>query len=59
MTAWLFKELLQISVGARSGLSRVPSVLEWEQVLEIARQQAVVAVLSTGLDYIILYKRGV
>lgn len=46
----LFVELLQISIGTRDRLSRVPSVPEWEGILVEAQRQAVVGVLVSGIE---------
>lgn len=46
----LFIELLQISVGTRSSMSRVPNVLEWESVYAEAEKQAIVGVMVDGLE---------
>lgn len=46
----LFVELLQISLGTRDCLSRMPSAPEWEGILEEAQRQAVVGVLVSGIE---------
>lgn len=46
----LFFELLQISLGSRDNLSRVPCCLEWDQMLQLAEEQAIVGVMMHGLD---------
>ena len=46
----IFIELLQVSLGTRAQLSRVPSVQEWEGLFEEAEKQALVGVLTVGLD---------
>lgn len=46
----LFVELLQVSLGSRDKLSRVPTVWEWNQLLEEAENQAIVGVLLCGLE---------
>lgn len=46
----LFFELLQLSLGTRDGLSRVPSVREWEEVYEEAEKQGILGVLLDGLQ---------
>lgn len=46
----LFFELLQVSLGTRDALSRVPSVGEWEALLAEAKRQAVVSVMLGGQD---------
>lgn len=47
---FLFYELLQLSIGTREKLSRVPSVYEWEWIYDEAERQAVVGVLLDGLE---------
>jgi hypothetical protein len=46
----LFVELLQISVGTRDSLSRVPSALEWERIFDEAKRQAVAGIMLTGME---------
>ena len=46
----LFFELLQVALGTREELSRVPSAVEWEALYEEAERQAVVGVLLGGLE---------
>lgn len=46
----LFIELLQVSVGTRDKLSRVPSGLEWNQLFTEADKQAIIGVLASGLE---------
>lgn len=46
----LFFELLQVSLGTRDELSRVPSVAEWGELLEEARRQTVVGVMLDGME---------
>ena len=46
----LFIELLQVSLGTRAQLTRVPSALEWEGLFEEAEKQALVGILTVGLD---------
>ena len=46
----LFFELLQMALGSRKGLSRVPSAREWEDVYEEAEKQAIDGLLLTGLE---------
>ena len=45
-----FLELLQLSIGTREQLSRVPSVPEWDNLLDEAQRQAVVGVLVSGIE---------
>lgn len=46
----LFIELLQVALGTRDKLSRVPSAREWESIYEEAEKQAIVGVLLDGLE---------
>ena len=48
----LFFELLEVSLGTRDGLSRVPDVREWEEMYEKAEKQAVISVLFYGVERI-------
>ena len=46
----LFLELLQVTVGARQELSRVPTVDDWLQLLEEAQKQSIEGVLLGGVE---------
>lgn len=46
----LFFELLQVSLGTREELSRVPNAYEWEQLYDEAERQTVVGLLLGGLE---------
>lgn len=46
----LFFELLQVALGTRERLSRVPSSREWQALYDEAKRQAVVGVLLDGLE---------
>lgn len=46
----LFIELLQVSVGTRDKLSRVPFGLEWNQLFTEAEKQALIGILASGLE---------
>ena len=46
----LFIELLQVTVGARDSLSRVPSGIEWQALYEEGRRQAVDSIMLEGID---------
>lgn len=46
----LFFELLQVSLGTREKLSRVPSAREWEAIYNLAEEQAIVGVMLSGLE---------
>ncbi len=46
----LFIELLQVTLGTRDHLSRVPTSIEWQSVLDEAQRHAVVGIMVSGLD---------
>ena len=46
----LFVELLQVALGTRDVLSRVPTMHEWEKMLEEAERQAVVGIMVSGME---------
>ena len=46
----LFFELLQIALGNRDRLSRVPTAEEWEEIYEESGRQAVTGILLHGID---------
>ncbi len=46
----LFVELLQLSLDTRGELSRVPSDLEWQFLLEESERQAVAGIMLAGLE---------
>lgn len=46
----LFVELLQLSLGTRVELSRVPSKLEWQFLLDESERQAVAGIMLAGLE---------
>lgn len=46
----MFFELLQVTLGRREGLSRVPSVREWEEVEALAEKQGVDGLLLSGIE---------
>lgn len=46
----LFFELIQVTLGNRDKLSRVPSAAQWEALLEEADRQAITGVLQHGLE---------
>ena len=50
MSTNLLFELLQVALGRRERLSRVPSVREWEEVYENAWKQGVVGLLLSALE---------
>ena len=47
---YLFAELLQVSLGNKTSLSQTPSDKEWVGLLSEAKRQAVVGVLTDGLE---------
>ena len=53
----LFVELLQITLGNRKSLSRIPSDKEWVGLLNEAKRQAVVGVLTDGLEKLPIEQR--
>jgi len=53
----LFFELIQIALGTRDVLSRVPSADEWKQIYNEAQRQAVTGVAVEGLDKLPLEQR--
>lgn len=54
----LFVELLQVSLGTREGISRVPSVHEWENIYEEAQRQAIAGILLEGVQRLMVYGEG-
>jgi len=46
----IFIELLQVSVGTRDGLSRVPSAVEWQCLFDEAQRQAIAGILACGIE---------
>ena len=46
----LFIELLQIALGERDELSRAPSAMEWNDLLDEAQRQAVAGILAIGIE---------
>ena len=53
----LFIELLQISLGNHTELSRVPSKTEWEELFEEAQRQTVAGMLLEGLEHLSIEQR--
>ena len=45
-----FVELLQIALGNKNALSRIPSQKEWMDILDVAQEQAIVGITVQGLD---------
>ena len=48
----LFVELIQIALGTRTVLSRIPSENEWQHIYEIAAKQSLVGVVLSGIEVI-------
>ena len=48
----LFVELIQIALGTRTVLSRLPSENDWQQIYEIAVKQSLVGVVLSGIEVI-------
>lgn len=46
----LLIELIQIALGNKDTLSRIPSQKEWATLLDVAQEQAVVGITAQGLD---------
>lgn len=46
----MFFELIQVALGTRDKLSRVPSANEWNQIYAEAQRQAVSGIIVDGLD---------
>ena len=46
----LFLELLQVSLGTRDKLSRVPNAHEWGAIYDEAERQAIIGILLGGLE---------
>ena len=46
----LFVELIQVALGTRTVLSRIPSENEWQQIYETAAKQSLVGVVLYGIE---------
>lgn len=46
----MFIELLQVAVGTRDELSRVPTSLEWQKLLKEAKRQTILGVMLDGIE---------
>lgn len=46
----LFLNLLQVSLGTRDSLSRVPTSVEWNELFKEAQKQAITGIFLNGLD---------
>ena len=50
MTTMLFFELIQVAMGNRRVLSRIPSVDEWTEIYETAKKQALMGLSFAGVE---------
>lgn len=48
----LFFELLQVALGTRDSLSRIPSEHDWDAMFEEAQRQAIEGVLAEGINHL-------
>ena len=48
----LFVELIQVALGTRTVLSRIPSENDWQQIYEIAAKLSLVGVVLSGIEVI-------
>lgn len=48
----LFVELIQIALGTRTVLSRIPSEGEWQQIYDTAAKQSLVGIVLSGIEKI-------
>ena len=46
----LFFELLQVVIGNRLGLSRVPTPEEWEEIYEMSKKQSLAGIAFAGVE---------
>lgn len=46
----LFLELLQVALGNRSGLSRIPTSQEWDYLYEVSMKQTVAGIVYAGIE---------
>jgi len=46
----LFFELLQVAIGNRQGLSRVPIPEEWEEIYEMSKKQSLAGIAFAGVE---------
>lgn len=53
----IFTELLQISLGTRDKLSRVPSDADWKYLLSESKRQAVLGIMSCGIEILPKYQQ--
>jgi len=47
---YLFFELLQVAIGNRKALSRVPTPEEWEEIYEMSKKQSVAGIAFAGVE---------
>lgn len=52
-----FLELLQVALGSRSSLTKVPTAPEWELLLAESQKQAIVGVMAMGLERLPIEQR--
>ena len=46
----LFFEIIQVSLGTREKMKRVPTAVEWRRIYRTAEKQAVIGTLLSGID---------
>ena len=46
----LFIELLQVTVGTRDSLSRVPFGIEWQNLYKVGQRHAVESIILYGIE---------
>lgn len=46
----LFFELLQVALGTRSGFSQIPTVMQWNAIMQEAQKQALLGVIIDGME---------
>ena len=46
----IFFELLQVAIGNRQGLSRVPTPEEWEEIYEMSKKQSLTGIAFAGVE---------
>lgn len=50
MIEQLFFELLQVAIGTRQSLSKTPSTSEWMELFDMAKKQALTAIVFAGMN---------
>ena len=48
----LFVELIQIALGTRTVLSRIPSEDDWQPIYDTAAKQSLVGIVLSGIEVI-------